>query len=46
MAMENAERTVHIATIVLHSDFASSSGVACSTQTIVNNSIGAADVPG
>jgi hypothetical protein len=38
MTMENAERTVQIVTMVLHSDIASTSAVALSTQTILKKS--------
>jgi hypothetical protein len=40
MAMENAERTVQMMTMVLHSDCASTSGVALSTQTMVTKKSG------
>jgi hypothetical protein len=37
--MEKADKTEEIATIVLHSEMASTSGVALSTQTMVKKSV-------
>lgn len=40
IAIENAERTLQMATMVRHSEMASTSTVALSTQTMLGNTVG------